>query len=73
MQRVAIARALINDPKLILADEPTANLDENNARLVIELLQKIVSQGVSLIVITHDSRISRQFDRILRLQGGRLV
>jgi len=73
MQRVAIARALVNSPKLILADEPTANLDERNAQLVIELLQKVVSQGVSLIVITHDSRISRQFDRVLRLQAGRIV
>lgn len=73
MQRVAVARAIINEPKLILADEPTANLDEKNAHLIIELLQGIVSQGVTLIVITHDSRISRRFSKVLRLQKGRII
>ncbi len=74
MQRVAVARALISEPKLILADEPTANLDEDNAHAIIDLLQSSArDRGMSVIVITHDSRISKRFDKILRLQKGKML
>lgn len=73
MQRVAIARALSNGPKLLLADEPTANLDEKNATAIIGLLRDIAtSRGVSIVAITHDSRLSRQFDRTLVLKKGKI-
>ncbi len=74
MQRVAVARALITEPRLILADEPTANLDEDNAHAIIDLLQNSArGKGMSVIVITHDSRISRRFDKILHLKKGEML
>jgi ABC-type lipoprotein export system ATPase subunit len=58
-QRVAVARALINDPELLLADEPTGNLDEKNSDTVVELLQSIVrDQGTSLLLVTHNPEIA---------------
>ncbi len=55
-QRVCVARALINDPKLILADEPTGNLDEKNEKIVLDLFRKLHEQGTTIIVVTHDAR-----------------
>jgi putative ABC transport system ATP-binding protein len=69
-QRVCIARALINHPKLILADEPTGNLDQQNEELVMELLQSLHKDGHSLVVITHDPDIGRLADRQVFLQHG---
>ena len=72
-QRVALARALAVEPELILADEPTANLDERNGLEAMRLLRELaVSQGRTLIVVTHDVRILPFADRILRLEQGRL-
>jgi putative ABC transport system ATP-binding protein len=72
MQRVAVARSLANDPKILLADEPTANLDKESAAEVLELFKEINTQGVSLIVITHDPHVSEQFKHTVRLDGGKL-
>lgn len=72
-QRVCIARALINDPQLILADEPTANLDEANERAVIEILSRLHRQGKTLLVATHNPMFARLAERVLLLQRGRLV
>jgi len=70
-QRVSIARALINDPEIILADEPTGNLDSESGRIVMELFKKLViEQGKSAIIVTHDERIKRIADRILWLEDG---
>lgn len=73
-QRVALARALINDPQLILADEPTAALDAENGQLVLQLLRKLaVDEGKTVVVVTHDSRVFQYADTIHWLEGGRIV
>jgi putative ABC transport system ATP-binding protein len=70
-QRVAIARALINDPTLILADEPTANLDSKIGHEIMRLLRKIAKeQGRSVIIVSHDQRIKDIADRVLWLEDG---
>ena len=71
-QRVAIARALANDPKVILADEPTGNLDSVNSRRIIELLRKLADQGKTVIVVTHDRSIARDADVRLDMADGRI-
>lgn len=72
-QRVAIARAIASEPELILADEPTANLDEQNGLEAMGLLrERVVSQGRTLVVVTHDVRILPYADRVYRLEHGRL-
>jgi putative ABC transport system ATP-binding protein len=72
-QRVAIARALANKPRIILADEPTAPLDSQRARIVMDLLRKIaVDQSAAITVVTHDEMILDRFDHIFRLRDGRL-
>ncbi len=72
-QRVAIARALANRPRIILADEPTAPLDSQRARIVMDLLRRIaVDQSAAIICVTHDEMILDRFDHIFRLRDGRL-
>ncbi len=71
-QRVAIARALINQPKLILADEPTGNLDEANEKNVIELFRDLHKSGHTILMVTHDPDIARQADRRIELAHGHL-
>jgi ABC-type lipoprotein export system ATPase subunit len=71
-QRVAIARALANDPKVILADEPTGNLDYYNSRRIIELLKKLSEQGKTVIVVTHDRSTAREADVRLEMEDGRM-
>ncbi len=72
-QRVALARALINRPRVILADEPTGNLDESTAESIAALLAELPRRdGVMLIVVTHSAALARQCDRVLRLHAGRL-
>ncbi len=71
-QRVAIARALANDPRVILADEPTGNLDYNNSKRIIELLKKLAEQGKTVIVVTHDRGIARVADVRLEMEDGKL-
>ena len=73
-QRVAIARALANNPKIILADEPTAPLDSERASIVMDLLRRIaLDHRAAILVVTHDESIFNRFDRIFRLRDGRLV
>jgi putative ABC transport system ATP-binding protein len=73
-QRVAIARALANKPKLILADEPTGNLDSQTGTMIVELLRDLSrSQKTTIIVVTHDNALAQQTDRVFRLQDGDLT
>ena len=73
-QRVAIARALANKPKVILADEPTAALDTENGKNVMELLKNLAMENHSaILVVTHDRRMVEGFDRIIEVQDGRIV
>jgi len=73
-QRVAIARALVRNPKIILADEPTAALDRASGREVVEIIQKLARQhGCAILLVTHDNRILDIADRILTLEDGRIV
>ncbi len=73
MQRVAVARALANRPRVILADEPTGNLDSRSGRAIVELFRQLWQEGVTVIIITHDLALARRCPRILKIQDGRIV
>lgn len=72
-QRVAIARAVVADPQLILADEPTGNLDSHNGREVMELLSQLHSEGATIVMVTHSQRDASYADRIINLYDGQVV
>ncbi|MCE1252085.1 MAG: ABC transporter ATP-binding protein [Anaerolineae bacterium] len=71
-QRVAIARALINDPVLILADEPTGNLDTKSSYEIMDLLHKLHEKGSTIVMVTHEPDIARQMERIIHIRDGKL-
>lgn len=72
MQRVAIARALVNDPVLILADEPTGNLDSHSGDEIMMLMSELHTQGSTIVMVTHDDDIAAYTERIIRLRDGRI-
>ncbi len=72
-QRVSIARAIVHKPRIILADEPTANLDRASGKLVIDMLQAFNSAGVTCIISTHDERLLQNADRVVQLGHGRVI
>jgi ABC-type glutathione transport system ATPase component len=72
-QRVCIARALINDPKIVLADEPTGNLDAQNEEIVLRLLRELHQQGRTIVMVTHDPVVARLADRRIELHHGRIA
>ncbi|WP_215492282.1 ABC transporter ATP-binding protein [Fenollaria sporofastidiosus] len=72
-QRVCIARALINHPSLILADEPTGNLDEKNEMLVLDILERLHNNGSTIVVVTHDQEVGVEAERIVFLEHGRIA
>ncbi|MDR1535928.1 MAG: ABC transporter ATP-binding protein [Planctomycetota bacterium] len=72
-QRVCIARALINHPRLILADEPTGNLDEANEKIVLDILGRRHAAGDAIIVVTHDAEVAERAERIIVLEHGRIA
>ena len=69
-QRVAIARAIATDPTLIIADEPTGNLDSKTGEEIMQLLEELYAQGQTIIVVTHEEDIARHARRIVRLRDG---
>ncbi len=72
-QRVAIARALANDPKIILADEPTGNIDSETGKLIVKLLHKLSEEGKTVIIVTHDASITSLSDKTLYIYDGKIV
>jgi putative ABC transport system ATP-binding protein len=72
-QRVAVARAVAGDPVILLADEPTGNLDSRNSESVMELLRELHRGGATICMVTHDARYARHADRIIELFDGRVV
>jgi putative ABC transport system ATP-binding protein len=72
-QRVAIARALVNDPAIILADEPTGNLDSKSGAEIIEILHQLHEQGLTIVMVSHDADIARQSERIVHIHDGQIT
>ncbi|HBR87585.1 MAG TPA: macrolide ABC transporter ATP-binding protein, partial [Candidatus Marinimicrobia bacterium] len=72
-QRVAIARSIVMEPKVLLADEPTGNLDSTSGSEIIDLIEELNQGGLTLIVVTHDKEISRRSDRIVELLDGKII
>ncbi|MGJ8454560.1 ABC transporter ATP-binding protein [Pseudothermotoga sp. U03pept] len=73
MQRVAIARALANEPQIILADEPTGNLDSKSGQEVLKIFSELHSNGLTIIVVTHDPEIAELGERVIHMKDGRIV
>jgi len=72
MQRTAIARALINSPEILLADEPTGNLDSRNAEIVFDTFKKLNKAGLTVIVVTHSKELAQNADRIIMIKDGKI-
>jgi putative ABC transport system ATP-binding protein len=72
-QRVAIARAVVMGPRLLLADEPTGNLDKSSAQEVMALLESMNASGLTLVVVTHDPAVAERAGRVLRMEDGALL
>lgn len=72
-QRVAIARAIANEPGVLLADEPTGNLDEENSKMVMELLQDLHKKGLTIIMVTHDMELAKKAERVIQIKDGKIV
>jgi putative ABC transport system ATP-binding protein len=72
-QRVAIARALINEPAVLLADEPTGNLDAQTGQQVLRLLKRLHAQGQTIILVTHDAQVASQAERIIIMRDGQII
>src|SRR4030065_844363 len=72
-QRVAIVRALVKNPKIILADEPTGNLDSKTGQQIVELIKSLKSQGKTVILVTHNQEISRAADRVIQMKDGCII
>jgi len=72
MQRTAIARALINSPEILLADEPTGNLDSENAKIVFDTFKKLNKAGLTIIVVTHSKELAKNADKIITIKDGKI-
>ncbi len=72
-QRVAIARALINQPDVLLADEPTGNLDKATGARILDLLERLHRQGQTIVMVTHDTAVAQRADRVVKLEAGKVV
>jgi len=72
-QRVAIARALVNKPSLLLADEPTGNLDSQTGREILDLFRELSSRGNSIIMVTHEDDVAQEAQRVIHIRDGKIV
>ena len=73
MQRVAIARALVNTPEIVLADEPTGNLDSENSEKIFELLKALHTKGYTIVMVTHNNDLAKRADRVITIRDGRIL
>ena len=73
MQRVAIARSMIHNPSMLLADEPTGNLDSKNTEKIMNVLTELCQQGTSLVMVTHNDKLAEKNGRIIRMEDGQVV
>jgi ABC-type lipoprotein export system ATPase subunit len=73
LQRAAVARALIGDPAILLADEPTGNLDSVNGAALIALFEEVHAQGQTVLLVTHDAQVAAHAQRTIRMRDGRVV
>ena len=73
MQRVAIARALANEPQIILADEPTGNLDSKSGEEILKIFSELHDSGLTIIIVTHDPEITENGDRVIHMRDGRVI
>jgi putative ABC transport system ATP-binding protein len=72
-QRVAIARAMVMEPRILMADEPTGNLDTRSGEEIVSLLEKLNAGGLTLVLVTHDPRVAEHARRVLRMRDGQIV
>ena len=70
-QRVSIMRAIVNNPSLLLADEPTGNLDKENTRKIMGILKKLNQEGMTIVMVTHDTELVQYATRVIRIEEGR--
>jgi ABC-type lipoprotein export system ATPase subunit len=73
MQRVAVARALVNEPAVLLADEPTGNLDSRNSAAVIELFEELNNRGIAVVMVTHNLDLAARCRKVIRIEDGKIV
>lgn len=72
-QRIAIMRAIINKPQILLADEPTGNLDKENCQTIINLFERLNKQGMTIVMVTHDTSLAKYGTRVVRVEDGRII
>lgn len=72
-QRIAIMRAIINKPQILLADEPTGNLDKENSQTIMNLFERLNKQGMTIVMVTHDTSLAKYGTRVVHVEDGRII